>query len=848
MDRVSSLRALLKFSPAQALCVVAALGSLLSGWFVNGWLGFDETLLLAVGESATTAGGRKAPLGFSLLLQRRIDDYGPLSIRLQVDEEIKAAGGGELELTEGHPEVQFPGKPLHVAFEMFDAESGRLFLQARTPSGSKEIILSLADQGAQVGAVDGYRLSLAAYRHASGRHHVRVKMAVLEGSDVLFESWLGKEGGKGFVWRGVLVSLGDGGVRPDGTPFAAIRVRKAPGRPIFMLGIAFLLASIALGIRRPAAPVPATAAGGGEVLTPVRRWVFPAAAVLFSLAVLEGGARVIESARERLGGERSPYAELRRSASIFAEVEESGRQVYRRTSHHRRILGNQGFLKNKPRTGYRVFLLGGSAAAGWPYSLGRYNIARFLERKLARLLPGREVEVINVAGGTFGSHRVKAVFDEIIGYQPDLILIYSGNNEFLERYVFQELDPPRALRHVAVARILWGLAGAFGQEAMHYDQDTYDHRDLASNRIAFAFGKSSVLRRDPEQFRELLTRYRRNIDYMVATCHERGVPVMLLTVPVNLKDWIPNASRHGMGLTGSMLDAWQERFREGFLRLERGEFPAAIDSLRRALEFDDEHAETWYYAGVALLHAGDRGAAKEAFVAALARDAYPFRALPEMQESLRRIAELRGAPLVDIVSTLERLTPDGISGLDVLLDYVHPTIASQEAIATEILKAAAEASLFPERPALPVEDLQTEAPYAFEPEAEARAVEAMYNQYLIMRQYDKLDALYRSYVATMERAIREEPGLSSFAEHGLAIIRQVHPVVLDYARLLRAEKLGLVEREFSREEAQEIYDQYVELIRRMEAPHLSRETFLQQVPSLEYQGPQRAADGAALPR
>lgn len=820
----------------------AAVLALLCGWLVNASMGFDDVRTLSVGESAAIAGapkdGEKSLRSFSLLLQRLVADYGPLSIRIRVDRADAAGESHEIGLTEGDAETQVPGGNLHLQLNKFDDETGEIFLLSRTAAGTRELIFSLAGQQLRRSEAEGYTVTLISHRFALDQPRVRVQLGVLEGADIVLESWL--ERGESFGWRGVRISLASWGDAADGTLRAAVRVKKTPGRPFFWLGLFLFLGTLGLRWRLALVPSEDRGAAARDSLSGNRRWLFPATAVVVSFLLLEGGARVIEQVRAYLGQESNPYLEMRYPAPVFESVLENGRHVYRRTSHHRLILGNQTFLKEKPPNGYRVFLLGGSAAGGWPFAVGKYNLARFLERKLARLLPGRQVEVLNVAGGTFGSHRVKAVFDEVIGYQPDLVLIYTGNNEFLETFLFQRRPLPGVLNGLAVARLGWSVYDHFHRNKPSYEVDTYTARDQASNRIAFAFGKSSAYRRDQEQYRQVLAKYRYNVERMVKICKGRSIPVLLLNVPVNIRDWIPNASRHQAGLSAAALKVWQREFKKGINQIAQGAFPSAVVSLEQAVAVDEEHAETWYHLGVALLRSGRNAEAKLAFSAALEKDAYPFRALPRMQAVLREIAVNHRVPLVDSIGTLERLTPDGILGLDVLLDYVHPTIASQEAIAVEMLRVMTAWSMFPDRPALPVEKLESEPPYDFQPAVEARAVESMYNQYLIMRQYDKLDGMYRQYLETMERAMREDPTLEPFARRGMEIIRQIHPVLHDYSRLLQAEKLGELEEVFSKEEARRIYDRYIDLIRRLEAPQMSRESFLQQVPAMQYRDTEAA--------
>jgi GTPase SAR1 family protein len=46
--------------------------------------------------------------------------------------------------------------------------------------------------------------------------------------------------------------------------------------------------------------------------------------------------------------------------------------------------------------------------------------------------PVRDIEVINVSAQAYAAYRVRLILDEVVSFQPDLIVIYSDNNEFLE--------------------------------------------------------------------------------------------------------------------------------------------------------------------------------------------------------------------------------------------------------------------------------------------------------------------------------------------------------------------------------------------------------------------------------
>jgi hypothetical protein len=55
-----------------------------------------------------------------------------------------------------------------------------------------------------------------------------------------------------------------------------------------------------------------------------------------------------------------------------------------------------------------------------------------LELELQATQPDRTWEVINCGGVSYGSWRLVAVLKEVLQYAPDLIILATGENEFLE--------------------------------------------------------------------------------------------------------------------------------------------------------------------------------------------------------------------------------------------------------------------------------------------------------------------------------------------------------------------------------------------------------------------------------
>ncbi len=565
--------------------------------------------------------------------------------------------------------------------------------------------------------------------------------------------------------------------------------------------------------------------------------------VALTLAAIEIGARGIEWARARFFPEPHPFVDATNPVPVFEETELDGRRVFARTRHHPLMLPDLHFAAEKPRGGFRVFLLGGSAAGGWPYDLGGYSIADHLDKKLGVLFPERSIEVINAAGGTYASHRVRFVFDEVIDYDPDLIVVYTGNNEFLESFVFRPQLPAGAWKHLAVARIVHRARLAREGSKPSFDVESYNLADQAANRLSYAFGRASRYRRDPEQFRAVVESFRHNLDWMARIAAERGVPIVFLDVPVNLKDWQPNASRHREGLSGPERRRWRESFAAGLAAVEAEDPEGAVEALTRATEHDPEYAEAWYYLGRSLLALGRNAEAREALLEALERDAYPFRAIPPLWSVIEEVAAQHGVPRVAITRALEEASPDGILGAETLVDYVHLSEASQERVAHEVLRTAATHGFLPAAPGAALDRIRIPIPTAFRPEVALREGELLYRQYLVMRQYDRIDAAYDRYVDALTRAPETRPDLADYCARRLVLAQRIQAVLEPYRRLLHAEKIGRLEGAYTREEARRIYASYVALIRAIEAPDMPRERFREFVPPLRYRGA-RAPDRA----
>ena len=234
-----------------------------------------------------------------------------------------------------------------------------------------------------------------------------------------------------------------------------------------------------------------------------------------------------------------------------------------------------------------------------------------MQNALQEAYPQRSIEVINLSAHAYAAYRVRLIFQEIIQYEPNLIVIYSGNNEFIEKRVYREtpswLKPiaeamnrlylVRRVKGSSLGRRLWPENTLLADERQHVGYEQWSKIEQLS----------LDLRKDPEQFRKVKEHYQFSIQSMVAAAQQRQVPVVLVTVPVNLRHWRPNVSYQP--LQGEELQRWEDVYRDGQRLLLLGKAEDAARTLREAIHLAPVHANSHFLLGNALEATGRHEAA-----------------------------------------------------------------------------------------------------------------------------------------------------------------------------------------------------------------------------------------------
>jgi lysophospholipase L1-like esterase len=356
----------------------------------------------------------------------------------------------------------------------------------------------------------------------------------------------------------------------------------------------------------------------------------------------------------------------------------------------------QSFAAVKEADTFRIFCLGGSTVQGRPYAI-ETSFTSWLDLNLDAAGSRRDYEVVNCGGISYASYRLVPMMRELLGYEPDLFIIYTGHNEFLEDRSYGRIKKmPREvirlhrtllkLRSYSLAhRYLSGRCGRDGDSAktelpgevqakLDYEEGlTWYHRD--------------------EAWREgTIEHFQHNLETLVQMSREARVPVILMNPVSNLKDSPPFKSEYSSGLTETERQRVEE-LREKARQLAWNDSYGKLRYLEQAVEIDNRHAGILYLTGKCYEQGGRIAEAKSWFVRAKEEDVCPLRILEAMHEIILEVVEENSVPLVDVKFMFEEHSEAGVPGDEWLLDHVHPNIQGHQLIADTLYQTIEEMEL-----------------------------------------------------------------------------------------------------------------------------------------------------------
>jgi tetratricopeptide (TPR) repeat protein len=397
-----------------------------------------------------------------------------------------------------------------------------------------------------------------------------------------------------------------------------------------------------------------------------------------------------------------PYAGFAPHTPHFAlTTQADGTRLVTVSPAKKDVLNTVPFPARKPPGGFRILCLGGSSTYGRPF-FDATSYPGFLRAFLPAADPSRTWEVINAGAISYASYRVQALLEELLPYEPDLVVIDVGHNEFLERRTYANLLATpgwiRAagglVRHTRTATVLETLLTRSGliRPASPQAAGTQSSRSGLSDevvRIPLNTVGPEAYHRDPEFQRQVLAHFQASLERMIELARAAGARVLLIAPAANLRDFAPFKSEHRAGLATAQLQAWDEAYLQGRALIARGDARAALRALERALAIDDAHADLHYRHGQALAAEGRMEEARSAFLRARDLDICPLRAGSETLDVIRNVARERQVPLLDAESAFTARAPHGLIDETQFTDHVHMQMQANADLARDLVDSLA---------------------------------------------------------------------------------------------------------------------------------------------------------------
>lgn len=294
------------------------------------------------------------------------------------------------------------------------------------------------------------------------------------------------------------------------------------------------------------------------------------------------------------------------------------------------------FKQQKPEDSFRIVIQGGSSAAGFPY--GRFgSLQGMLEQRFKRLYPNKNIEIINTAMAAVNSYTLLDFVDEVLAINPDLVLIYTGHNEYLGVMGAGSTFAAKGGR-LATISYLWLKELKLYQllqKSLFKLTQVQPHSETTERTLMERVAKGKAIPLNSATYQLGKVQFAENLSAILAQYQATKIPVLVGNLVSIEKEMQPFSS---VGVKADLPEL--KAYNQGMEKLANGEFKEALAALTRAKDMDEMR----------------------------------FRAPSEFNAIIKAKTDAFGnANLVDVEAKFRADSADGVLGYEHLLEHVHPT-------------------------------------------------------------------------------------------------------------------------------------------------------------------------------
>lgn len=418
--------------------------------------------------------------------------------------------------------------------------------------------------------------------------------------------------------------------------------------------------------------------------------------IALELTLMAFGVTTIASTRDPSAGFSNQIPLLASSTNA------DGNQVLTTAANKESWFNIQSFPKDKPTGTKRVFCVGGSTTFGRPFS-DSASYVRWVRDLLPEIQPDTRWEVINAGGVSYASYRVAAVMRELAQYEPDLFIVYSAQNEFLERRTYARMfenqswfnDLSAVLQSTRTGSVVQSLASRMRATSLADEKEVSKklperaapYPEEVDEMLNHSIGPTQY-QRDREWRDEVISEYRINLESMISIANAAGAKIVFVTPVSNLRGTSPFKSLFDENADAAALTLQLDNARESY---QSGKLDDAFETVQAVVAKSPSSADAQYLLGQVLFSREEWEKAEQAFARALDEDICSLRAIKPLRDVLRSVTAQSDVPLVDAENLLRQLsiTEHGHAcfGDDYFLDHVHPNLEVHRALGKWIVDA-----------------------------------------------------------------------------------------------------------------------------------------------------------------
>jgi lysophospholipase L1-like esterase len=298
---------------------------------------------------------------------------------------------------------------------------------------------------------------------------------------------------------------------------------------------------------------------------------------------------------------------------------------------------------NKKANTFRVFVLGESSVEGFPYSpMGSFS--RYVRRRLELAYPNTPIEVINLGMTAINSYTLLDLLPGVLDKKPDLILIYTGHNEYYGALGVGSVESYGASRSLINAILYLNnfKITQFVRNSIHWALSLFSSKsNEPAGTVMSRMAKEKYIHLNSEVYNAGLQQFKENLTDILRLINEKHVPVILGRLVSNLKDQKPFISVNTPGYKNA-----DQIYKEAWDNLKNNNVRNADSLFRLAKDLD----------------------------------ALRFRAPEKINKIIDDLGQEFHVPTIPIDSIFDSASPDGIAGENLIVDHLHPNVKGYQLI------------------------------------------------------------------------------------------------------------------------------------------------------------------------